>query len=825
MLERRIARHWRTTCAKLALSAAVMACSFIGLSPGIANADVTSTDYTVGSPASTSGVVVSPTTATSDVATGFEVSFPVTSALAGSNGSWISIVPSETLGSAPYNIDMVAATAGCIQAGTAGEAGPGIDSPSDLIIDIQSSCSIPAGATVEVDFTVFAPITIGNFDFSVGTSGSSAQVSNLVAVGTNGATLVAVSRSFGANTNYSISNVAVTNLSGSGNLLELTAGVTQGTEWITFYSGASGYSVTYTPVGGTPTVDPIVGSPLILGSGQAVELTLSTALVTGDVLDVTATGTNPIASSVTQANDISVTPGNGMPEPTNSITFGNAVSGVTVAPSSAAASTTTSYVVQFKAYSTVAAGGEIFISETSGPTNFTTVTGVLVTDSARPWQYVATTSILGDGYIDVPVLDTIEAGDVVALTFANVTNPPAGTVADFQLSTTADVLAVDAPPYSIGSSTTSGVVVAVSPITTSALATYAISNVVASGYIATGAPIGIQGPTGTVFPASPEDYTIADLTNPAGSGVVTTAVIGGGTDDVTISSPGTIAAGDHLSIAILDVVNPATASSTYTLTLVGALTGLVGASAFPHSDTAYPNGAIVSFSGTDYVFAGGHAFAVGSTTALAALQKVDHAAILAAPTGVNPPTAAPRAGTLVFTRPVNGSTTIYVVGTDGDLHGFATPAQFLGDGYDPALVVTVTSLSGLTVGKTAGSEGTAANALSTTADGAIIASSGAYYVLAGGRAFGVPNPASLAVIRKADKAKPLTGAVASNLKSATIANGVLLSHAGLVYVSFDGQLWPFGSLSQLAADGYGGTAAVTVPGSGGEAVVASYTGT
>ena len=30
----------------------------------------------------------------------------------------------------------------------------------------------------------------------------------------------------------------------------------------------------------------------------------------------------------------------------------------------------------------------------------------------------------------------------------------------------------------------------------------------------------------------------------------------------------------------------------------------------------------------------------------------------------------------MFTRPINGAATIYVVGTDGELHGFATPKQF-----------------------------------------------------------------------------------------------------------------------------------------------------
>jgi hypothetical protein len=128
------------------------------------------------------------------------------------------------------------------------------------------------------------------------------------------------------------------------------------------------------------------------------------------------------------------------------------------------------------------------------------------------------------------------------------------------------------------------------------------------------------------------------------------------------------------------------------------------------------------------------------------------------------------------------------------------------------------------VGKTAGSEGAAANALATSADGAIVQSSGAYYVFAGGRAFGVPNPTSLTTIRKADKAKTLSGTVTSTAKSATVANGALLSTSGVVYISYGGDLWPFSSQAQLATDGYGGTAGLPVPGTGGIVVVTSYGG-
>ncbi len=72
---------------------------------------------------------------------------------------------------------------------------------------------------------------------------------------------------------------------------------------------------------------------------------------------------------------------------------------------------------------------------------------------------------------------------------------------------------------------------------------------------------------------------------------------------------------------------------------------------------------------------------------------------------------------MLFTRPIDGTATIYVVGSDGELHGFASPRQFLSDGYDPGFR-RHRHRSGMGVGASAGSEGSAGNAFSTGADGA-----------------------------------------------------------------------------------------------------------
>ena len=55
-------------------------------------------------------------------------------------------------------------------------------------------------------------------------------------------------------------------------------------------------------------------------------------------------------------------------------------------------------------------------------------------------------------------------------------------------------------------------------------------------------------------------------------------------------------------------------------------------------------------------------------------------------------------------------------------------------------------------------------------------------------------------------------------------SGALLSAPGKVYVSYQGDLYLFKTMAQLADDGYGGTAAVPVAGTGGVSVVSSYSG-
>ena len=91
-------------------------------------------------------------------------------------------------------------------------------------------------------------------------------------------TLSAASISFGASTTYTISNVPVAGLSANGTTVALSAVITRGTEALAFHNGASGYSVSYTPPGGSATADSVDAA---VASGAKVTLTLATTLVGG----------------------------------------------------------------------------------------------------------------------------------------------------------------------------------------------------------------------------------------------------------------------------------------------------------------------------------------------------------------------------------------------------------------------------------------------------------------------------------------------------------------------------------------------------------------
>ena len=664
-------------------------------------------------------------------------------------------------------------------------------------------------------------------------------------------------------TTYSISQLVVTSeLTGS-------ATVPSADNSIVWYNGASGYSVTYTPSGeslttGTVSSALISSSSTIVGATDNVVTIDVGAIPAGANVTLTAEGVNPFDAGT---YPVSVQPrylapgtttpylayaGTGADTETGNLTIGTSVSGVTVTPSPTLASTSGTYTVGFKSTDGVLAGGNICLSEpdTSFANAFPSTAlasatlEALVTDTTSGTQYVVPAGDIGDvscgsgapsavnenaNDLQITTTSAISAGDQVVVTIINVGNPTTvGTYSDFAVSTSTDTVAVDAPAYQIGVSSNVGVSVAVSPVTPGSLATYTISNLHASAATASSATITIlPSGLGTVLPDNAGDYTLTDSTTTTGSGGLGGLVYNAATTtapaSVSLTVPNAINSGDQLTITIDDVLNPPLAGS-YDLVLGGtaAIAGpAVTSPVFPTANVAYPDAGIVNFSGTYYLFVGGHAFGIPTLTVLSGVQVVDKATVVTAPTGATVPNAVPAVGSVIV---VYNSPTIYVVGTDGQLHGFATPAQFLGDGYDPADVITVPNITGLTVGATAGSEGTAVTALATSANGAIVDSSGTYYVFAGGKAFGIPTPASLVAVQAGDTATTLSGTVTSANTGATPRPGTIVTLTSAVYVASGAALFEFKAMSQLQADGYGGTPSIVIPNRGGLSVVSTYTG-
>lgn len=250
-------RGWRRTrllAGTLALTVGTLGAG-LAVTAAPAFADVTSSPYTIGTPSGgVTSVTASPSSVSSSASTGFSLSFTTPAALAGSSSSWISVMPSVALGTAPTSITLLAGS--CIQGGTAGVGGGGISATNSLLIYLQSSCSIAAGTSVTVQFNANAPAS-GSFFFSVTTSANgSAATSNAITVGA-GVSLTAASHNFGTNTTYSITNVPVSGLATSTTAVTLSAVPSGGAGTIAFSTGTAGYTVTYTPSGGSAAIDTV----------------------------------------------------------------------------------------------------------------------------------------------------------------------------------------------------------------------------------------------------------------------------------------------------------------------------------------------------------------------------------------------------------------------------------------------------------------------------------------------------------------------------------------------------------------------------------------
>jgi hypothetical protein len=820
-----------------------------------ASATATSNTYTIGSlTGSVSNVTISPTSTTANAAESEELFFTATASLTTANT--ITVTSNNTLTALPTAVQVIDSSGPCLE--NASAAGLVTYTPTlTFTITLGASCTIAVGNTVQIDFT-YDPTVTGTTTFTVATTnnGSASSVADLT-VNSTPPTLSASSLTTGYNAMYTITGIGasgatggswatLTNTATNAWIVLSTSALTATAAGFAFYNGEAGYTVTVTPSGGSATSDALTGFNYT--STTSVDLELTTDIASGSTVQVTAEGTNGNTAGTTQA--LQVTKENGTPaqavantltaagntEITNAVTFGSTVTAVLVTPSPVLASASSNYLVSFTA-GTTGTPADICFSEASGGTSFINVSGALVTDTTGGWQYVPAVFLHAAppnagcsgnyGLVLVLAGQTIKAGDAVTVLIAGVTNPAAKTVSDFTVATSQDQLAATAAPYAITVSASAGITVTASPATVGSLSTYTLSNiVVGSAGVLAGATIELQTTTqpgtDTVFPNNVLDYVITDTTTTTGSGTAPAAgFLNGGTNNVTFEVPNALKAGDVLSLTVNDVINPTT-SGSYAITVTNPNLGTpaVVAPTFPTATTTYPGGGIVNFGGTYYLFAGGHAFGIPTLAVLLSIEVIDHAVVLTAATGATPPVTSPLLGTTII---VYNNPTIYVVGTSG-LNGFATPAQFLGDGYDPADVITVPNFGGLSVGATVGSVGTGDNVAGTAANGAIIDSSGTFYVVAGGRACGIATLAQLASVQAGDTATPLVAAVPSSWTTSIMENGTLVTVNSAVFEADGGDLFALKAPSQLAADGLGGTPSLVLANYCGMPVVTSYTG-
>ena len=805
---------------------------FIGSTAAFATTTttLTSSNYQIGTGAVT-GVTASVSGATTGATGLYTVKFVATNALTTSD-----VITISGLG------DISAVTAGSGLFGYTGAASVAKDPTWKAAgeVTLQSPSAVPAGSTVTLTFTAtnggtgtYTPTVLTTVNNPVSVS-SSSTITIVAVASPVTPTDSASPTTFGATATLSL---GIPQLTSNGGTADAAADLPVGSSLAielpggSFTGSASDYTITDTTTGKSQTPSSATQSKTAT-SNDTVTLVTSADIPAGDSISIVAKNvtnpasgnTNPVAPTITVTSSATGSPtlivqdsgtlsANGSPStgatnstPFNKITYGTptSVTGVSVSASPTTVSATSSYTVSFKATTAVPAGGAITVTLASGSG---ATTSAIVTDTTNPFSENDTVTAGASSNIYVIATKTqINAGDTVQVTLLGVVNPSTAGTQTATVATSADTSAVSGS-YSLtaATSTTLSPIVTPSSATVGVLNNYTITNISAAAAYATGATtgqIGLYFPSGTSFPTAASQYTITDLTNSAGTGApatVTPDTAANNDAGVLLTVSKAIASGDLLSITVNGVTNPGTAGLDQ-MTFSGLNPATQAVSAFPSAGMSYPNGAFVQSGGQIDVIAGGYGFGIPTAASYAQIAANDAATVV---DGSFPTATAPRAGTLIQ---VAGSAGIWVVGTDGKLYQFSTPAQFLGDGYSPMQVVTVPSAGGLTVGT-----GTPPSAASTMADGSIQNFGGTLYVFDGGQAFGIPNLADAAAIIAATGATPIVGSGSAPM-AGTIANGSVLKVLGTtnVYVTSGGTAY-LATGTNLTTNGYTTMYAVTVP--------------
>ncbi|MHB8263109.1 MAG: beta strand repeat-containing protein [Acidimicrobiales bacterium] len=160
------------------------------------------------------------------------------------------------------------------------------------------------------------------------------------------------------------------------------------------------------------------------------------------------------------------------------------------------------------------------------------------------------------GQIAIP--KSVNAGDIVTLVIAGVTNPPVSTSNAVSVSTSSDTVSSVSTPYTTtASNAVSAVSVSASSTVAGALGvTYKVALTTSdTGHLSGGqSSIYLTASAGTILPSSSSSYSIVDNTTPSGSGHASGVHASG--SDAVISAGSSITAGDSIVLAISGVSNP-----------------------------------------------------------------------------------------------------------------------------------------------------------------------------------------------------------------------------------------------------------------------------
>ncbi len=340
-----------------------------------------------------------------------------------------------------------------------------------------------------------------------------------------------------------------------------TTALTGGTDTITVVVGTGttlpAAPSAYTVNGVAAPKAPVNGNSVTITTPVGVAASGTVVVVIAGVTNAGG-GTYPVVVSTSQDT---------IPETlASAYTIGSEITNLTGPnpnPASVASNSTYtfSFVVSATGALSVAKVDTITLDDTSGATTFPNTAADYVVNS------VASTGITAGGgspsvTFKVPV--NVAASGSVSLVVSNVTNPATGGKYSIKVNTSQDTSPVSTNTYVIGTAPGAVTVVA-NPAVGDETASYAIAtSASSSGALAAGTgTITVTAPSGTVFPTAASDYVVDDTTSAQIQAA--SAVSGGGSDTVVITTPIAIANSDSFTIAISGVTNPD--AGNYTLTV------------------------------------------------------------------------------------------------------------------------------------------------------------------------------------------------------------------------------------------------------------------